>query len=1077
MIVTAKLSEAVSFTCGLDGVYGLGPGKVIEIADNDRAAGAVYGGRLVSCTSNQATLDRTVFLEGGVTYTFKAMLPDGTIHEATITSAAGETDTVTFTPSISGALPVEKAVWVIEKAEIPTTKWRIVGIAEKSEVEFTISAVKYDEGKYAAVDQGILFDQEPYTQNPFTIQAPSGLQCTETKYSPAPGVEGRLVIASWNGILGAEHYIVEYSTDTETKTVTTTGTLVEIPVPLGGEISFRVRAVYPDGKRGPWSDYTYTTQGIDDPPPDVTSFSGTYLPASRQVKLAWGPVEDPSLSHYEIRMGDVPDWDSASVVVEQATGTSVLIPFTENLGGTRRYWIKAVDRFGVYSVNAAWTDVAINTSLSGLSVPQNIALSTGVRVAEDGNQYVWLRATWDDNAELDPDWVGYEIKLVKEITGFPTSVYATKDTQYFWDSVEPGVAYHVEVRAVDSGLARSAWGVSTTITAALDSDPPEQVTWPAQNYIVPGFKVMGLAWNAVADKDVAHYEVQRSETGSFAGEEVTAGTVKATYFADTQLDVDTTYYYRVRAVDTSGNQGPWSSVVSATTLKVGESDIAYNSVTAQHIKTFDLSVVSAVVSGTLTAGKLASPDWGANSGMLIDLENGTIQAGGSTDPKLHWNGTDLRIKGTLEVGSSVDWSAVTGTGKPEDNATWGAPYGTNIGDTPVETVLSNIQSALDTAAAAQAAADGAIATYYQATPPTSGMNEGDLWFDTANGNKPYRYSGSSWVAVQDRTAVNAFALAQTADAKADGKVTTYFSTSTPTAEAIGDLWYNSSTKILKRWNGRSWNNVANFVTRTSELIDNAGLGTRAVWARISGRGKPENGATNDSAWRHPYDITKIDGGKIYTRTITADKIASRTITADKIASRTITADKIAFGTITARELASRTITADKIASRTITARELSTKTLITTSAQVANAVITNAKIANAAVTTLKVAGNAITIPVGSYIASEWGNNQGTAVSVRVRFDYTTKVLIIASCAYRSKVSATRFIRFELRVGTTVLQSVTLEADRNYKQFCTSSIVSRVSPGTYTYSLYFSNVTDRTDMRVKNRSISVISLKR
>jgi hypothetical protein len=235
---------------------------------------------------------------------------------------------------------------------------------------------------------------------------------------------------------------------------------------------------------------------------------------------------------------------------------------------------------------------------------------------------------------------------------------------------------------------------------------------------------------------------------------------------------------------------------------------------------------------------------------------------------------------------------------------------------------------------------------------------------------------------------------------------------------------------------------------------------------VGGAGRPENGATNDSAWRHPSDTTKIDGGKIYTGSIIADSIASRTITADKIAS----------GTITANELASRTITADKIASGTITANELSTKTLITTSAQVANAVITNAKIVDAAVTTLKVAGNAITIPVGSYIASEWDNDQGTAVSVQVSFDYTTKVLIIASCAYRSEASA-KFIRFELRVGTTVLQSVTLEADTNNKQFCTSSIVSSVSPGTYTYSLYFSNATDATDVRVKNRSISVISLKR
>lgn len=39
--------------------------------------------------------------------------------------------------------------------------------------------------------------------------------------------------------------------------------------------------------------------------------------------------------------------------------------------------------------------------------------------------------------------------------------------------------------------------------------------------------------------------------------------------------------------------------------------------------------------------------------------------------------------------------------------------------------------------------------FYQGTAPSSGMIEGDLWFDTADMDKVYRYTSGAWVAVQD----------------------------------------------------------------------------------------------------------------------------------------------------------------------------------------------------------------------------------------------------------------------------------------------------------------------------------------
>ena len=37
-------------------------------------------------------------------------------------------------------------------------------------------------------------------------------------------------------------------------------------------------------------------------------------------------------------------------------------------------------------------------------------------------------------------------------------------------------------------------------------------------------------------------------------------------------------------------------------------------------------------------------------------------------------------------------------------------------------------------------------TYQQTTAPASGMATGDIWLDTSNGNKPYSYNGTAWIA-------------------------------------------------------------------------------------------------------------------------------------------------------------------------------------------------------------------------------------------------------------------------------------------------------------------------------------------
>lgn len=133
----------------------------------------------------------------------------------------------------------------------------------------------------------------------------------------------------------------------------------------------------------------------------------------------------------------------------------------------------------------------------------------------------------------------------------------------------------------------------------------------------------------------------------------------------------------------------------------------------------------------------------------------------------------------------------------QDTATYGA----------TAAQVSAIASAQADADAAYALADGKIETFFQTSPPST-ASLGDLWFDTDDQNKLYRWNSSAWVLAQDGEIGDAISAAAGAQATADSKIVTFFATATPTAEAIGDLWYNSSTLLLKRWSGSAWVDTA-----------------------------------------------------------------------------------------------------------------------------------------------------------------------------------------------------------------------------------------------------------------------------
>ena len=198
-------------------------------------------------------------------------------------------------------------------------------------------------------------------------------------------------------------------------------------------------------------------------------------------------------------------------------------------------------------------------------------------------------------------------------------------------------------------------------------------------------------------------------------------------------------------------------------------------------------------------------------------------------------------------------------------------------------------TAADAAAvAAQTTANGKNKIYRQTTMPTTGpFAEGDLWFDTDDDNKFYRYTSGAF---------------------------------SPFTLGDGALASLSANKLTAGTIDAAVITVSNL--DAGRITTGYLAAARIEVASISG----------DKLTARTIEAAKIAVGtisatEIATGTITADRIAARTITADRIALFAITADEIAGATITAAEIASETITAAEIAAGSITVDRLTVGTL------------------------------------------------------------------------------------------------------------------------------------------------------
>lgn len=422
------------------------------------------------------------------------------------------------------------------------------------------------------------------------------------------------------------------------------------------------------------------------------------------------------------------------------------------------------------------------------------------------------------------------------------------------------------------------------------------------------------------------------------------------------------------------------------------------------------------------------------------------------------------------------------------------------------TSITELQSSVSTA---QTTADGKVATFYQDEAPTA-EGDGDLWFDTNDGNKLYRWDASletpAWVEVRDegisgnataiesldtRVTANENSITSqassittlqsdvvTAQTSADSKAQTYYQDDAPTGVNDGDLWFDTNdNNKLYRWDGSlatpAWVSVRDGVT-TANATAITSLDTRvtATEGDITSQATAITAletTVGENTTSITQNTTSIDGVKAqYTVTIDNGQVSGFGLVADIIdgepaSAFIVNADQFAVGgagelgdeypfvVYTTEQTVSKngtnyTIPAGIyikdafIQNAAIEAAQIQNAAI--TNAKIKDGEITNAKIGNLQVDTAKIANGAITNRYAVYTDGAVVVDSATYVKVQelssIDFDGGT-VSILFNCSLDDALSN----RFDIRLSE--------ESQREYT--AGSMIFTQVFSGFASYSFF------------------------
>jgi hypothetical protein len=293
---------------------------------------------------------------------------------------------------------------------------------------------------------------------------------------------------------------------------------------------------------------------------------------------------------------------STIVVTDQKLGETTVSSFNTLEFGT--FYARGRKRdslgWGNYTVSPVifTCDSAQETPAAPTSAP---TLTQSVRVGGDGTVIARVTADWTDSTDINHAHYYARIRVVGATNW---TVYVADTSIFVFEPLSTATAYEVQYSDVGTTGFSSAFSPSSTIT----TDGAVTPSLPADLAVHGGFRMETLTWTAGAEKNIAYYVVY------FSTDNITFNPISKTYttsYIDSGdqsrglLGINTTYYYKIAAVNTDGVESTITTSVSATTKPVSTVDIVGGSIDADVLQANTITAAK-ILTGTLTAAQLSA---------------------------------------------------------------------------------------------------------------------------------------------------------------------------------------------------------------------------------------------------------------------------------------------------------------------------------------------------------------------------------------------------------------------------------------------------------------------------------------
>ncbi|MFC5270244.1 LamG-like jellyroll fold domain-containing protein [Adhaeribacter terreus] len=365
---------------------------------------------------------------------------------------------------------------------------------------------------------------------------------------------------SWNASAHAASYQMQLSTTSDfLTTISNVSNLTTLNTSVSGlafstQYFWRVRATNITGT-SPWSDVrSFTTMAIPVPAaPTLASPSNGASGVAYTPTLSWNAVTYAET--YQMQLATTADFTNLIADISNLTALNTVVPALAY--STQYFWrVRATNSSGTgnWSAVRSFTTVAPPPvpSIPALSSPSNGATSIAIdrtltwNTSSNAYYYQIQLATTSDFQAIFKDSTNISTTSVL-ISGM---AYSTK---YYW-----------RVRAINTTGASNWSSVRSFTTVAVPVPDVPVLDLPANATAGVALPAV-LSWNAVLN--AATYRVQVATSSGFGTIISDVSNITTLNSSPSGLNYSTQYYWRVRAVNSSGTSS-WSASRSFTTMSI-----------------------------------------------------------------------------------------------------------------------------------------------------------------------------------------------------------------------------------------------------------------------------------------------------------------------------------------------------------------------------------------------------------------------------------------------------------------------------------------------------------------------------